>query len=425
VAKQVERLTIAKLKALVRDHNGKAARHLDGDGLYFQLTPKGAASWLLRYKCGERTASGGDRERYMGLGPWPRVSLPQARDKARAALDGLRSEGVDPLLQRREDKAARLREREAGERRMTFKQAAEGFYKAKAHEWKNAKHSAQFLSTLEAYAYPFIGELPVAEIEIEDVLRVLEPIWHDKTETASRVRGRMEVVFGYAIATRHRTAGNPARWKGQLERVLASPTKLRRAKSHAALPYRDLPDFITALRERQAMAARALEFLVLCAARTSEVTGATWGEIDLTEKVWTVPAERMKAGKEHRVPLSEPALALLKPLGPGAKADPIFPSAGRRPMSNMAMATLLKRMGRDDITVHGFRSTFRDWAGDETTFPRELAESALAHSLGKTERAYRRSDALERRRALMQTWANWCDGQKPKAGNVTPIKQAS
>ena len=307
---------------------------------------------------------------------------------------------------------------------MTFRQAAEGFYKAKAHEWKNAKHSAQFLSTLETYAYPFIGHLPVADIEIDDMLGVLEPIWTTKTETASRVRGRMEVVFGYAIATRHRTAGNPARWKGQLERVLASPMKLRKAKSHAALPYKVLPAFIEDLRKREAMAARALEFLILCASRTSEVTGATWNEIDLVAKAWTIPADRMKAGKEHRVPLSKPALALLDQLGPGAATDPVFPARDRRPMSNMAMATLLKRMDRTDITVHGFRSAFRDWAGDETTFPRELAEAALAHTLGKTERAYRRSDALERRRALMQDWADWCAGEQPAGENVTPIRKA-
>jgi len=424
VAKKVERLTIAKLRALVRDHAGKGMRHPDGDGLYFQLTPNGAASWLLRYKCGEKTIGGHDRERYMGLGPWPRVSLPQAREKARSALDGLRSQGVDPLLQRRSERAAQQRHQEEDQRRMTFRQAAEGFYKAKAHEWKNAKHSAQFLSTLETYAYPFIGHLPVADIEIDDMLGVLEPIWTTKTETASRVRGRMEVVFGYAIATRHRTAGNPARWKGQLERVLASPMKLRKAKSHAALPYKVLPAFIEDLRKREAMAARALEFLILCASRTSEVTGATWNEIDLVAKAWTIPADRMKAGKEHRVPLSKPALALLDQLGPGAATDPVFPARDRRPMSNMAMATLLKRMDRTDITVHGFRSAFRDWAGDETTFPRELAEAALAHTLGKTERAYRRSDALERRRALMQDWADWCAGEQPAGENVTPIRKA-
>jgi integrase len=274
-------------------------------------------------------------------------------------------------------------------------------------QWRNEKHRAQWRMTLEAYCAPLANE-SVSAITTEHVLACLSPIWKTKAETAARLRGRIERVLDYARARGWRAGENPARWRGHLKSILPARQKLARGH-HAAMPYQRVPTFVASLPDRQAVASRALEFLILTASRSGEVLGAQWGEIDLDESLWTIPAARMKAGKEHRVPLPTKAVAILRPLHEGRISDFAFPGqkAGR-PLSNMALVMLMRRMGVDQYTVHGFRSSFRDWAGDATQFPRELAEQALAHRVGnETERAYRRSDALDRRRQLMEAWSDF------------------
>jgi integrase len=329
--------------------------------------------------------------------------------------EGVVRGGRDPIETR--DTARR-----AEAEKPTFGQAADALLEAKGPEWRNDKHKAQWKMTLEVYAAP-LRPRAVDEIDTAAILAVLKPIWQTKPETASRLRGRIETVLDAARANGDipEDKSNPARWRGHLDKLLSKRTKLSRGH-HAAMAYADVPAFIAGLREREGMAALALEFCILTAARSGEVLGARWPEIDLAGKVWTVPATRMKAGREHRVPLCARALAILEPLSKARTNDFLF--AGQRaekPLSGMAMEMLLRRMGVSDITVHGFRSAFRDWAGNETHFARELAEAALSHVIGdKAEQAYRRSDALDKRRKLMDAWANYCE---PKAGtNVLRLK---
>jgi integrase len=357
----------------------------------------------------------------MGLGPVSDFSLDQARERARAARQLLK-DGVDPLDAR---KAARVKQATeaalAAAKDKTFKEAAEQYFKFHSPKWKNAKHRAQFLSTLKTYAYPVISRLPVAAIDKTLVLKAIEPIWEKKNETASRVRGRIESVLDYAKVQGWRDGENPAAWTGNLEHALPAPGTFTVVKHHAALPFADMPDFMTQLAGREGMGARALEFLILTAARTGEVIGARWSEINLEGKLWTIPAARMKAKKEHRQPLSDRAIAILKALP--READFVFPGASKGvPISNMAMAELLKRMGRLDITVHGFRSTFRDWAAEKTTYPNQVLEMALAHAIGdKVEAAYRRGDLIAKRVRLMADWAKYCETPQGEA-TVTSIR---
>ncbi len=308
--------------------------------------------------------------------------------------------------------------------------------------WKNPVHARQWPATLESYVYPVLGALPVQAVDAGLVMQVLEPIWAAKPETASRVRGRIESILDYAAARGWRESENPARWRGHFDKLLPAPSKAKRAvrqttgpeEHHAALPYAEIAAFLAELRRQPGMAARALEFLILTAARTGEVIGARWEEFDLTAKVWTIPADRMKAGKEHRVPLSDAALAIVAELAkerrgdPGSEAGKGFVFAGGvagRPLSNMAMLVLLRRMKRDDLTVHGFRSTFRDWAAERTGFPAEVAEMALAHTVADAvERAYRRGDLFEKRRQLMDAWAMFCTTSPAAGGQVLPIRAA-
>lgn len=295
--------------------------------------------------------------------------------------------------------------------------------------WRNAKHRQQWRNTLATYVYPTLGDLPVAAVDTGLIVQLLDPIWTDKPETASRVRGRIEAVLDAATVRGFRQGPNPAQWKGNLAHVLPARARVRKVAHHAALPFDDMPSFLAALRDRKGMAARALEFAALTAARTGEVLGARWGEIDLTAKVWTVPADRMKAGREHRVPLSDAALDVLEVVRPLAlmKNDvpdptaPVFPGPRRAlPMSNMTMLMLLRRMGRDDLTAHGFRSTFSDWAAERTAYPREVVEMALAHAIeNRVEAAYRRGDLFEKRRRLMTDWARFCEMRS--AGEVVPL----
>jgi integrase len=349
------------------------------------------------------------RARTLGLGSFPAISLARARAKAAEART-LKADGKDPVGERRDRRAAAAVDTAKAK---TFKQCAEAYIASRKAGWKNAKHADQWESTLKTYAYPIIGSLAVAAIDRTLVLKVIEAIWNRANETARRLRGRIEAVLDWATVRGYRVGDNPARWKGNLE--LAGLTKRPDVENHAALPYSEIPAFMVALREQEGIAARALEFAILTAARTSEVIGAPWDEIE--GDVWTVPKGRMKGGREHRVPLSTRALAVLEDMkGKGAH---IFPGAkAREPLSNMAMMMTLRRMGRGDLTTHGFRSTFRDWCGDCTEFAREVAEAALAHAVGdKAEQAYRRGDALEKRRKLMEAWAAYCE-QADVASNI-------
>ena len=376
-------------------------RHSDGAGLYLNVTETGARSWLFMWKVA-------GRRREMGLGSARDVSLARAREVA-AECRAIVAAGRDPLEARA---AAKTAERVIP----TFGECADEFVAAKQSEWRNEKHRAQWAMTLKEYAAP-LRKLPVDVIDTAAVLSVLKPIWQAKPETASRFRGRIEQVLDAAKAQGHRTGENPARWRGHLDKLLAKRQRLTRGH-HAAMAYADVPAFLARLRERQAgsVSALALEFTILTAARSGEALGMRWDEVDETAKVWTVPPTRMKAAREHRVPLSARALDLLGEAKQARTGDFVFPgSSAGRPLSVMAMEMVLRRMGLDDVTVHGFRSAFRDWAGNETHFPREVAEAALAHVIGDAaERAYRRGDALEKRRALMDAWTNYC---MPKAAS--------
>jgi integrase len=358
----------------------------------------------------------------MGLGPLHTFSLAEARERARKARQQL-ADGIDPLRAREAQRATQALE---AARAMTFEQAVRAYFDGHERKWRNAKHRAQFLSTLKTYAFPRIGSLPVAAIDTGLVLKCIEPIWQDKTETASRLRGRIEAVLDWATVRGYRTGDNPARWKGHLAEVLPARGQIQKTNHHAALPYGELPDFMAQLAARGGVAARALEFTILTAARTGEVIGARWDEIDFKAKTWVVPAGRIKGGKEHRVPLCDRAHQLLKslPREHGNSFVFIGPRRGSS-LSNMAMLKTLQRMGRGDLTVHGFRSTFRDWATERTNYPNHVMEMALAHAIGdKVEASYRRGDLFAKRVRLMADWAKFCS-QPSVSGGVIPLQKAS
>ena len=384
MAREINKLSARSVATLK-----EPGRHSDGSGLYLVVDKSGAKRWVFIFRW-----SGKLKE--MGLGGVVYVSLAKARDRASAAREQV-ADGIDPIAARRQE----------GVEGTLFSTFATGLLDSLEGQWRNEKHRKQWRTSLQTHA-PAIWEMSVSGITTDDVLSALRPIWTDKAETASRVRGRIERILDAATAKGLRSGDNPARWRGHLERLLPRRRKLTRGH-HAALPYEKAPAFIERLRGRPALAARALEFTILTAARSGETLNATWSEIDLQRRVWTVPADRMKAGREHRVPLSEAAMALLQPLLELRDGDLIFPGQKRgRPLSVMAMEMVLRRM-ETPVTVHGFRSSFRDWAGEETDFAREIAEAALAHVVGDaTERAYRRGDALERRRKLMEAWAAFC-----------------
>ena len=336
----------------------KPGKYSDGKGLTLIVAPTGTRKWVLRFQWN-------GRPREMGLGAAEAANLALAREKA-AAARLLIAKGIDPIAARHKDRVR------------TFGECADDYIAAKASEWRNEKHKAQWAMTLTEYAAPLRGK-PVDTIETADVLAVLNPIWQAKTETASRLRGRIEHILDAARAAGHRSGENPARWRGHLDKLLPRRAKLARGH-HAAMPYAEVPALMASLRERDGMAARALQFAVLTAARTGEVIGAKWSEIDLDAKVWTVPAARMKTAREHRVPMSAASVELLKPLSENRTGEFVFPGGeAGKPLSNMAMDMTLRRMRAGDVTVHGFRSSFRDWAGNETSFAREIAEAALAH----------------------------------------------
>ena len=368
-------------------------------GLYLQVTASGARTWILR-------ATMGGKRRDMGLGGYPDVTLAEAREKAREARAKI-DQGIDPILER--ERALSLLKAEQA-KSMTFEAACRALIDAKSDEWRNAKHRAQWSSSLETYAYPAIGKLQVGDVGQAHVLSVLQPIWKDKTETANRLRGRIEQVLDWAKVRGFREGENPARWRGHLDKLLPAPAKIARVVHHKALPIDAMPGFMAALRQRKGIAPRALEFLVLTAARSGEVRGATWQEIDMDAAVWTVPAERMKAGKEHRVPLSPQALALLADLPRAHGIELVFPAPRGGLLSDMALTALMRRMELDAVP-HGMRSTFRDWTAERTNYPREVAEMALAHTIGNAvEAAYRRGDLFTKRAEMMAEWAIFCAG---------------
>lgn len=404
LAKEKAAYQVSKLK--------KPGLHAIGgvSGLYLRVKESGARSWALRIVIG-------GRRREVGLGGYPTVTLEKARQYARDTRDQIR-QGVDPIAAKRE---ARDALRAADAKRLTFKQAVHAFLKSKTPEFKNEKHAKQWQATLNTYAIPKIGALTVNQIELAHVVSVLEPIWKNKTETASRLRGRIEAVLSWATVGGFRAGDNPARWKGNLEHVLPKPSKLWRVRHHPALPWQKIGAFMADLRKRGGTGARALEFAILTAARSGEVRLATWDEIDTASKVWTVPGERMKAGKPHRVPLSEPALKLLKNLPLQEGSDYVFQATRGGPLSDMSLSAVCRRMEVNAVP-HGFRSSFKDWVRSVTSYADEVSELALAHvGSDATRVAYARDELLPKRARLMRDWAKFC-GTVPSEAEVLTIR---
>ena len=392
---------MGKLNALKVKSLARPGRYGDGKGLWLQVRGPEQKSWLFRF-----AVQG--KQQQMGLGPVDVVSLAQARE---AALDArkLLHAGINPLA----EKKAKAEPAAAPIKLKTFREVGALYLAAHESTWRNDKHRYQWRQTLDSYVYPEIGDMAVASVVTGDVLRVIQPLWTTKPETAARVRGRIETILDYAKALNWRQGDNPARWRGHMSSLLPARSKVRAVEHHAAMPWKELPLFMEILRGAGGTAAIALQFTILTACRTTEAIEAKWSEIDMEAGVWTVPAERMKANREHRVPLSAAAVTLLRSMLPSKPADRdgyVF-LGGKKdsPLSNMAMTALLRRLGRGDLTVHGFRSSFRDWAAEATNHPREIAEAALAHTLkDKTEASYQRGDLLDKRRVMMADWAEYC-----------------
>jgi integrase len=345
----------------------------------------------------------------MGLGPLHAVSLSEARKRAAELREQLHhpTSAVDPLDARQE---AKLAQRIGKQRSKTFQACATAYIEAHQNAWKNSKHAQQWTNTLAQYAYPVFGDIPASEIDEALILNALTPIWNVKTETAKRLRGRIESVLDWATFNKFREGENPARWKGHLEHSLAKPNKVSKVQHHAAMPFQEMPSFMKELNARSGMGAKALELLILTGCRSGEIRGASWSEIDLKNKIWTIPASRMKMAQEHRIPLSETAMELLSALPRLEDTDLVFPSAKQNaPLSDMTLTAVLRRCGGEDFTVHGFRSCFRDWLAETTNYPNEACELALAHKISnKVEAAYRRGDMLDKRFQMMNDWANYC-----------------
>lgn len=393
----LNKLNSFQVKQLIKA--SKANFYSDGGGLYLQVSKLGTGSWVFRYEIDQR-------RRAMGLGSTTTVSLADARIAALEARQ-LLQQRLDPLQQKQEAESTRKKNLA---KMQTFNQCAAAYIKTKKSEWKNEKHHQQWENTLATYVSPIFGNLPVAEIDTNLILKALEPIWTEKNETATRLRGRIEKVLDWAKVRGFRDGENPARLKGHIDTLMPGISRRRRTQHHPALPYIEIQGFITTLREQQEVSALALEFCILTATRTSETMNAMWAEINTEEKVWTIPAERMKAAKEHRVPLSDRCCAILEHMKKYS-SHYIFPGRNKgKPLSNMAFTMLLRRLGFDHITMHGFRSTFRDWASEVTHHPSQVAEMALAHTIGNAvEAAYRRGDLFEKRRLLMADWADYID----------------
>jgi integrase len=401
LAKSIARLAGADLR------RSKPGLYADGGGLWLQVTlakdgKSRNRSWLFRYTTAGRT-------RYMGLGSLNTISLAEARERARKNRQ-LRLDGLDPIEQRNAERAAQAA---ANAKSITFEECAGAYIAAHRASWRSEKHAQQWPQSLRKHIYPTLGRLVVSTIDTPLVLKALKPVWEKAQESASRLRGRIEAILDWATVSGLRSGDNPARWSGHLEHLLAAPGK-RRVQHLAAMSWQQVPAFMAKLRATDTVPARALEFAILCASRRGEVLGLTWSEVDLAQALWTVPGSRMKAGKEHRVPLSTRALEILREK----------PTRGEHafPIGNAAFAGTLKRLGYRNVTPHGFRSSFRDWAGESTAFPNDVVEAALAHAVGsKVERAYRRGDAFEKRRKLMEAWARFCS--KPAGATVTPLRR--
>lgn len=412
----------------------RPGRYCDGGNLYLQVRGQYNRSWVFRFVLD-------DKPRWLGLGPAHTTTLAEAREMA-AECRRLVRDGIDPRLHRQQKRAAAIAEQRP-KTQPTFKTVAERYLAAHEHSWRNEKHRAQWRSTLEQYAYPLLGPMPVDTIETEHVVKVLgatpvdtidkietkhglgvpESLWRAKPETASRVRGRIEKILAYATTAGWRAGPNPAQWSGHLSNVLPPRAKVRRVEHHPAQDWRTLPAFMAALAEQNGVGARALWFTILTCARSGEARGARWSEIDLAERTWTLPPERTKTDKPHVVLLNESAVAVLHQMRPLSGGDPgalVFPSAKPgKPLSDMTLGAVLKRMGRDDITVHGFRSSFRDWCGSATSFPHDAVELCLAHTVGsKVELAYRREDLREKRREIMDAWGRYCTSHAQDTGVV-------
>ena len=404
----LHRLSATKVKTLKLP-----GMYADGGNLWLQVTSSGAKSWIFRFM-----QKGRSRE--MGLGSVISVSLMEAR---RLATDCRRQvvAGMDPIVQR---DAAADAARVASARTVTFKDCAESYIAAHEAGWRNKKHASQWGNTLRDYAYPVIGNLPVADVDTALVHRVLDQIWRSKTETASRVRGRIESILDWARVRGYRTGDNPARWKGNLKHLLPSESEVTTVRHHPAMRFEEVGQFMVRLRGQSGTAAKALEFAILTATRTNETLGAQWSEFDLSQSLWTIPASRMKAGKEHRVPLSDAAMQVLEVMQAAKEGPYVFPGArSDRPLSNMALLGVLRRMQLSGVTVHGFRSTFRDWAAEATSYSHEIAEMTLAHTIpNKVEAAYRRRDLYQKRALMMQDWANYCGDPSPHIAEVIPLR---
>jgi integrase len=413
MARQIERLSSAKVK------HAKPGKHPDGGGLYLQVTVgkdgQTNKSWLYRFELG-------GRERWMGLGSLNTIGLAESREAAKECRK-LTREGRDPVELRH---AGRASQRVVKAKSMTFAQCAVAYMASHESGWRNAKHRQAWYNTLRDYATPVIGNLPVQSVDTGLVLQVLQPIWNSRTETASRLRGRIESVLDWAKVSGHRAGENPARWRGHLDHLLPKPTKIKKVEHHEALPYRDLPGLLVALRAREGVEARALEFLILTAARSGEVLGAAWNEIDTAAKVWTVPADRMKAGIEQRVPLSLAAVAVIETMRERRQNNWLFPGHREgRPLGPVALLLVVRRLAPVGTTVHGFRSSFRDWCAERTNYANHVVEAALAHAVSnKVEAAYRRSDLFEQRARLMDDWARFCCLPVAVTDNVVPMQAA-
>jgi integrase len=402
MARIIERLTALQVS---RARQGK---HHDGGGLYLIIHKGGSRSWAFRY--------GPQGRRYLGLGPTHTITLAAARERARACREML-LDGRDPIVERQERKAA-------GAKVVTFAEAVERYVASNRAAW-GAEHAKDWNGSVATYVLPVLGAVPVHAVDTALVLKVLEPVWQVKTVTATRVRGRIESILDWAKARGYRTGENPARWDGHLDQILPAPTKVATVKHHAALPYADVGAFMSKLRARAGVAARTLEFVVLTAARLGEALGAEWDEVDLRTGTWTIPGNRMKGGREHRVPLSPAAAALLKQMAAIRTSDFVFPGARRgRAVGESSVLTLAKDVANDKaVTVHGFRSTFRKWAAEQTNFAPEICEQALAHNVGtEVERVYTRTDLFDKRRRLMDAWAGFCAKPAAKAGNVRALR---
>jgi integrase len=407
--------TLNRLSNFRVERAKRPGMYADGGGLYLRVAEGGSKQWIFRYVINGRL-------RDMGIGPEHTLTLAEARERATAARK-LRLDGIDPIEHKRAQRAA---QQAADAKAMTFKQCAEGYIRDNEAEWTNPKHRYEWSSTLSRYVYPVLGNLPVATIDTPLVLKVVKPLWERAPETASRVRGRIENVLGWATVHHYRTGDNPARWRGLLEHALPARNKVAKVKHLAALPYAQAALFMAKVRQDTRVAARCLEFIALTAARVGEAVTATWNEINFADRVWTVPAERMKADKEHRIPLPDAALAVLKAMQTIRQSDYVFP--GQRNAHAVGANSVLrvaKEASGLDITTHGLRSTFRDWAAECTSFDNNAVEMALAHTIpSAVEKAYRRGDLFDKRRKLMDAWAAYCAKVETDAGKVVALARA-